>query len=210
MKKAIAEGRIIACAEGEKDADNLWRIGIIATCNAHGASEPGKQAKWTKRHSDQLHGADIVVFNDNDAPGYAHADATCRLSLGIAKRVRRLDLAKHWPEIPKGGDISDWLAAGHTGEELDALIEDAPDYAPQGEAEGAKEEASPPDGNGIDDTAELEKLARLALLDYERARKDAGKRLGISRLALLDALVKAKRAELGLDGADDGKQGHTI
>ena len=24
VKKAIAEGRIIACAEGEKDADNLW------------------------------------------------------------------------------------------------------------------------------------------------------------------------------------------
>ena len=50
------------------------------------------------------------MFNDNDAAGYEHADATCNLSLGIAKRVRRLDLAKHWPEIPKGGDVSDWLA----------------------------------------------------------------------------------------------------
>ena len=58
------------------------------------------------------------MFNDNDAAGYAHADATCKLSLGIAKRVRRLDLAPHWPEIPKGGDVSDWLAAGHNGEEL--------------------------------------------------------------------------------------------
>ena len=89
------------------------------------ANEP----KWTKAHSEQLAGADIVVLNDNDAAGYEHADATAKLSLGIAKRVRRLDLAKHWPEIPKGGDVSDWLAAGHTGEELAALIEAAPDYA---------------------------------------------------------------------------------
>ena len=106
MKKAIAEGRIVACVEGEKDADNLWRIGIAATCNAHGASEPGKKPKWTKAHSEQLAGADLVVFNDNDAAGHEHADATCKLSLGIAKRVRRLDLATHWPGIPKGGDVS--------------------------------------------------------------------------------------------------------
>jgi uncharacterized protein DUF3631 len=206
VRKAIAEGRIIACVEGEKDADNLWAIGIAGVCNAHGASEVGKAPKWTRTHSDQLAGADIVVLNDNDAAGYAHADTTCKLSLGIAKRVRRLDLAKHWSEIPKGGDVSDWLAAGHGYDELVALIAGAPDYE---SPPGAKEKAPPPDSNGTDDTAELERLARLSPLDYDRARKDAGKRLGISRLSLLDALVKAKRAELGLDG-DDGKQGHAI
>jgi Protein of unknown function (DUF3631) len=206
LAKAVSASRIVACVEGEKDADNLWSIGIAATCNAHGASEPGKRPKWTKAHSEQLVGADIVVLNDNDAAGYAHADATCKLSLSIAKRVRRLDLAKHWPDMPKGADVSGWLAAGHTGKELAALIEQAPDYEPP---PGAKEKAPPSGSNGIDDAAELEQLARLAPLDYERARKDAGKRLGISRLSLLDALVKAKRAELGLDESD-GKQGHAI
>jgi putative DNA primase/helicase len=206
VARAIAEGRVVAVVEGEKDANSVRALGIIATCNAHGASELGKRPKWTRAHSEQLRGADIVVLNDNDGAGYAHANATCNMSLLVAKRVRRLDLAKHWPEIPKGGDVSDWLAAGHTGEELAALIEQAPDYEPP---PGAKEKAPPPDSNGIDDAAELERLARLAPLDYERARKDAGKRLGISRLSLLDALVKAKRAELGLDGADD-KQGHAI
>ena len=49
----------------------------------------------------------------------------------------------------------------------------------------------------------------MPLLDYERGRKAAGDRLGVKRLSLLDALVKVKRAELGLD-ADDGKQGHAI
>src|SRR5262249_40882647 len=76
-------------------------------------------------------------------------------------------------------------------------------------APGAKEKARTPDSDGVDDAAEIERLARLAPLDYERARKDAGKQLGIARLSLLDALVKAKRAELGLDGGDD-KQGEAI
>src|SRR5262249_28644950 len=110
VAEAIEGAREICVVEGEKDADNLWRIGIPATCNAHGASELGKKPKWTAAHSAQLKDGDIVVFNDNDAPGYAHADVICKLSLGAAKRVRRLDLKDHWPEIQKGGDVSDWLA----------------------------------------------------------------------------------------------------
>ena len=41
VRRAIADGRTIAVAEGEKDAESLWNIGVPATCNAHGASEPG-------------------------------------------------------------------------------------------------------------------------------------------------------------------------
>jgi AAA domain len=126
--EAIALDRTILVVEGEKDVDNLWRIDIPATCNAHGASQTDKAPKWKAAHSEQLRGAEIVVIPDHDDPGYAHSDATCRLSLGIVKRVRRLDLAKHWPECPTGGDISDWLAAGGTRERLDALIAQAPDY----------------------------------------------------------------------------------
>ena len=37
VAEAIKAGRTICVVEGEKDADNLWRIGIAATCNAHGA-----------------------------------------------------------------------------------------------------------------------------------------------------------------------------
>src|SRR5262249_22627910 len=76
-----------------------------------------------------LSGADIVVFNDNDPAGYEHATATCELSVGVAKRVRRLDLKPHWGgEMPKGADVSDWLAQGHSREELMALMASAPDY----------------------------------------------------------------------------------
>jgi hypothetical protein len=131
VNEQIALGREIGVVEGEKDADNLWAIGIPATCNAHGASEPGKKPKWTKQHSEQLRGADIVVMGDNDAPGRDHIEATASMSHGIAARVRTLDLAQHWPGIPEGGDISNWLDAGHTREQLDALIEaEAKPWAP--------------------------------------------------------------------------------
>lgn len=210
VRRAVADGREIAIVEGEKDSDRLWSIGIPATCNAHGASELGKKPKWTKAHSAQLKGADLVVFNDNDPAGYEHADAACRLSIGVAKRVRRLDLAPHWPEIPKGGDVSDWLAAGadHTPERLLELIEAAPDYAPADRSSPATGGASASEAPA-DDDAELTRLAKLTMFDYERTRAEAAKRLGV-RAAMLDRVVAAKRAELGLDDGDGKLQGHAI
>src|SRR5262249_4665850 len=104
-----------------------------ATCNAHGAADPDKnqQPKWKLEHSEQLRGAKLCVFNDNDRAGYDHAEATCKLSLGIAECVRRLDLKLHWPDMPEKADVSDWLDAFHTREELDALMAAAPDYPPK-------------------------------------------------------------------------------
>jgi hypothetical protein len=129
--EAIALGRMVVVAEGEKDVDNLWRIGIPATCNVHGAHDPTKnqKPKWKAAHSEQLRGADIVILNDNDAAGRAHAEAVARLSLGIASRVRYLDLALHWPGMPANADVSNWLAVGHSRKELDALIANAPEFA---------------------------------------------------------------------------------
>ncbi len=205
IARAIGEGRVILCVEGEKDADNLWRLGFASTCNTHGASETGKAPKWTAKHSAQLKGADIVVLNDADASGYAHADTTCKLSLGIAKRVRRLDLRDTWPDVPRGGDISDWIAAGHGREDLAALVESAPDYAPGetplGDNNGDLDEA---------DEAEIERLAKLPLVAYDRERKAAAQKLRL-RASLLDKVVAAKRAELGLVGPDaDGLPGRRL
>jgi hypothetical protein len=213
VAKAIESGAVVCIVEGEKDADRLWSLGIAASCNAHGASEPGKKVKWTKAHSEQLKGADIVVLNDNDAAGYTHADAAAKLSLGIAKRVRRLDLAPHWPDMPKSNDVSDWLDGGRSGQQLVELIESAPDYTTETDSKTASENDPKPasDSPGaIEDSAELERLARMSPLDYERARKEAGKKLGISRLSTLDLMVKGKRAELGLDTENDTKAGRPI
>ena len=70
----------------------------------------------------------IVIIPDHDASGYAHAEAIAEMSVGVAKSVHILKLAQHWRDCPVGGDISDWVAAGHTREELDALIASAPNW----------------------------------------------------------------------------------
>jgi hypothetical protein len=123
---ALAAGETIAIAEGERDVDSLWRLGIPAVCNSSGASQPGKKPKWTSAHSKQLAGANLVVLNDNDVAGYAHAEAIVNCSTGVAKQVRRLDLKDEWPEIGQGNDVSDWLANGGTAQRLYELIEAAP------------------------------------------------------------------------------------
>ena len=50
--------------------------------------------------------------------------------------------------------------------------------------------------------AELERLAKLSAVDYERQRKLAAEKLGF-RTSMLDILVRAKRTELGLDEGKD-------
>jgi Family of unknown function (DUF5906) len=137
--EAIAQGKEIAIAEGEKDCNRLWSIGIPATCNFDGAAPthdkdgaPLKnyKPKWKREYSEQLAGARLIVFQDNDEPGARHADVICEMSIGKAKSVRRLDLALHWPDMPEGADVSDWFAkAGGTREQLDKLIVEAPDYS---------------------------------------------------------------------------------
>lgn len=122
--------------------------------------------------------------------------------------MRRLDLKEHWPKIPNSGDVSDWLAVGgeHAPKRLRALIEAAPDYVPAGMGPAEPEPEQTNDNS--DDDAELERLAKLSLFEFDRARKAAAEKFGV-RASILDKLVAAKRAELGLD-ADDGKQGRAI
>jgi hypothetical protein len=122
LREDLALGHPIFIAEGEKDVDNLRALGVPATCNPDGAPKPGQHPKWTPEFSEALRGADLFIIPDHDEQGYAHADAIVQMSAGIANSIRVLKLAEHWPDCPKGGDISDWLAAGHTREELDALI----------------------------------------------------------------------------------------
>jgi putative DNA primase/helicase len=117
--EAVASDRTVFIVEGEKDVRALWAIAVPATCNAGGAG------KWRDEYSEFLRGADVVIVPDNDPAGRDHSNQVAKSLAGIAKRIRILKLAAHWPECPKGGDLSDWLKAGHSREELDALIEAA-------------------------------------------------------------------------------------
>ncbi len=122
---AISNGQTVYVAEGEKDCDNLRALGLVATCNIFGASKDDKKTKWTDENAKWLKGAkEVISFADNDSPGKAHA-------LAVAKTVHPLNIpckVIELPNLPDKGDVSDWLAAGGTKEQLLELVEAAPFY----------------------------------------------------------------------------------
>ncbi len=91
--------------EGEKDVHSLETLGLLATCNPMGAG------KWRPEYSETLRARSAVIFPDNDGPGRKHATAIAADLLRVGCEVRIV-------EVPKGKDVSDWLAAGTTLEEL--------------------------------------------------------------------------------------------
>jgi predicted P-loop ATPase len=132
---AIAGKLPVAIVEGEKDADNLARLGIPATCNAMGASKSNEKCKWTAKHAAYLKGADVIILPDNDEPGRRHAAGVAASLAGIAKRIRVIEL----PGLPEKGDVSDWLADGGTSDALWEMAERTPVWRPGTSAIGAGE-----------------------------------------------------------------------
>jgi hypothetical protein len=119
-------GSAFVC-EGEKDCDNIHKLGLTATCNAGGAAEhkdPAKpyRGKWHPAWSEHLRGRAVVILPDNDAPGEAHANDVARKLSGIAASIKVLKL----PDLPPKGDVSDWIASGGTKDALLALADATP------------------------------------------------------------------------------------
>lgn len=102
--------------EGEKDADNLAALGLVATTNAGGA---GKFRDELVRH---FKGRRVVILPDNDNAGRNHAQIVVGKLRNVAADVRTVDL----PGLADKGDVSDWLAAGGTAEQLQRLAEALP------------------------------------------------------------------------------------
>lgn len=93
--------------EGEKDADRLASMGYLATTVPNGS--------WPDDLS-ALAGRTIYVLADNDTAGDKKAKIALGRLGGLAKTYR-IDL----PDLPDKGDVSDWLGAGHTQEELEDI-----------------------------------------------------------------------------------------
>lgn len=93
---------VVLVVEGEKDVNNLWVWGFVATCNPGGSSD----GRWKPEFSQALAGRDVIVLPDNDKPGREHAARVIKSLQETAARVRFLEL----PDLPEKGDASDWLA----------------------------------------------------------------------------------------------------
>src|SRR5262249_35656556 len=97
--------------EGEKDVDNLTKVGLPATTNACGA-----KAEWLPDYSESLRGRHVFIISDNDDPGRDHAEAAAQALYGVADGVTVLVL----PDLPEKGDVSDWLEI--EGNDKEALL----------------------------------------------------------------------------------------
>lgn len=125
--------------EGEKDADNLAALGLVATTN------PGGAGKWKRLADDSaLHGCRVAIIPDKDAPGRAHAqDVAARLH-GKAADVRIVDLPGD------GKDASDWIEAHDAQDAEDlaaalvALAEAAPPFDPSAASSDAPRDDESP------------------------------------------------------------------
>ena len=94
--QALKQGETIFIPEGEKDVDNLARLGLAATCNPMGAG------KWRDHYSNWLKGANVVILPDNDEPGRKHAQQVAQSLYGKAASVKavsytHLDVYKRQP-----------------------------------------------------------------------------------------------------------------
>lgn len=114
LAKANSDQQVFL-VEGEKDADRLRSLGLLATCN------PGGAGSWDTEYSEALRGRNCVILPDNDAPGRDHARKVEQSLGGGAASVKIVEL----PGLPEKGDVSDWLDAGGTKEVLFELVEGA-------------------------------------------------------------------------------------
>jgi 5S rRNA maturation endonuclease (ribonuclease M5) len=129
LPELLTANEIFVC-EGEKDCDNVLAafaehatgtIRIAATTNFAGAG------KWRDEDSKYFAGKRVVILPDNDEPGRRHAEIVARSVQKFAVGVKVVAL----PGLPDKGDVSDWLGAGHSTDELIAEIKKTPSWSPK-------------------------------------------------------------------------------
>jgi DNA primase len=154
---------MVFIVEGEKDAERLVTLGLVATTN------PGGAGKWRSEYVQGLRDRYVCVVPDNDKPGSRHAQDIANSLAGEAASVRILAL----PKLPDKGDVSNWLDTGGTEEALKNLAASKPFH------EQVDSQAETPQAES--DETVLERLASLPVLDYERERETAAKTLAAGR-----------------------------
>jgi hypothetical protein len=106
----VLTAKLVVICEA-KDCENLQAaLGAdwVTTTNFDGAG------KWKDDYSPYFTGRLVLVLPDNDAVGMAHAET---VAASVSKYAHTVKIVRI-PDLPEHGDVSDWLAVGHTGEEF--------------------------------------------------------------------------------------------
>jgi 5S rRNA maturation endonuclease (ribonuclease M5) len=126
VREAIKAKRPIILCEGEKDVETLRSWGLVGTTNQGGGGN------WFPELTGELTGADVILLPDNDKTGRQRVITMGAELSSVAKRVRVLDIAEHWPTAPEKADVTDWKekASGDLAQ-FTALVKKAPLWVPE-------------------------------------------------------------------------------
>ena len=86
LRQATAAGRVVYITEGEKAADALGSLGVVATTSHAGAGG------WNDELNQYFKDANVVIVPDNDLVGWHYASKVTEALIPFAKSVRVLDL----------------------------------------------------------------------------------------------------------------------
>lgn len=92
--------------EGEKDADNLNSIGLVATTTVGGAQG---FKKYQNNYVEYLKNKKVYIIPDNDSAGKKYAMDVKNALKGISNKAKIIDLIQEVNDLKPKGDISDVL-----------------------------------------------------------------------------------------------------
>jgi len=116
----VKAAEFVAICEGEKDVLTLERLEMAATCNNGGAGN------FKPELAEHFTGKAVAIFPDNDDPGREHALKVAALVGPVAKSLKIVEL----PGVPLKGDVTDFVLAGGTKEEIRELYRKSQVWTP--------------------------------------------------------------------------------
>jgi hypothetical protein len=99
LQQATAAGRVVYITEGEKAADALGSLKVVATTSHAGSGN------WSPELNQYFAGANVVIVPDNDVSGWGYATKVVEALLPVAKSIRVLDLDLKHPKE----DAFEWV-----------------------------------------------------------------------------------------------------
>lgn len=185
--------KTVFLVEGEKCADALVKLGLIATTS--GGATSAKDANWQI-----LAGRDVIIWPDNDQAGFQYAiDATAKLT-SLNAIIKQIDADQL--NLTVKGDCVNWLQQFNIKYEHNATKADieALPFKANLHNQAINDFLTVSDANVLPQTDDdvIAWLATLKMIEYDRIRKTQAKILNI-QIKTLDSLVKDKRESLNQD-----------
>lgn len=123
VKEAINKMNNVYIVEGEKDADTLNRLGLTATTIY---AKTNDKKIWNK-YKMQLQNSKIVFIGDTGKAGEEFKQLVWEHLKDVIQAFKVVDLPG-LKELGDNKDVTDWLEAGHTKDELIEAIKDGWDW----------------------------------------------------------------------------------